>query len=143
MYKLIRITGRKCRKIKNLIFLLQEGVEMSTSEILGHVQNKRGLPMTVGELSNVLTKYGCFQHVGYVTKASMLSGNYQVKTWSLDYNGILKKYKTDDYTQCNRDGKMALFNTTTFEFSPVSKFAKLGLWDGIKAELEGKPNDIQ
>ena len=142
MYKLIRITGRKCRKIKNLIFLLQEGVEMSTSEILGHVQNNRGLPMTVGELSNVLTKYGCFQHVGYVTKASMLSGNYQVKTWSLDYNGILKKYKTDDYTRCTQ-GKTVLFNTTSFEFSPVSKFTKLGLWDGIKAELEGKPNDIQ
>ena len=142
MYKLIRITGRKCRKIKSLIFLLQEGVEMSTSEILDHFHDKKGLPMTVSELSNVLKKCGCFQHVGYVTKASMLSGNYEIKTWSLDYSGILKKYKTDDYTRCTQ-GKTVLFNTTSFEFSPVSKFTKLGLWDGIKAELEGKPNDIQ
>ena len=135
MYKILKIEGRKSRKIRTLIFLLQENGEMSTPEIKNYFIGKK-ISMTINELSNVLKKYGCFQHVGYTKKDSMISGAYEVKTWSLDYDDIIKKYETKDYTLNGGWWRKVVFDTSSLEFTPISDHTKSGLWGDIRQQLE-------
>lgn len=136
MYEMLRFTGKKSRKTERIVMSLYEHGEQSTHEIESLFRGKLGV--TSQELGNILKKSGLFKINGHVTVSrysGSISHSYDICKWIIDYEGLIKKYRVNEFNPLATRSQY-IINTDTYELHSLPSLRNTTLWEEIQLTIK-------
>jgi len=120
MKSFIKINGKRSLMIANVIGLFNGNSHLTTDEIKSKLLSKKAKwVINSSSISGILSMYPFFKSSGIAMKSDYRdSGSYEINTWSLDLDLLVKRYKAEP-----KSGQRWMFfvDKTNQKITPVSK----------------------